>query len=72
MYRPERKDTSMTGKNRKMTVYKSTGTDYQRIPQIKMQGEWLEKAGFSIGDHIQVTCQRNRLVITKSNPAQAG
>ncbi len=55
-----------------MTVYKSTGTDYQRIPQIKMQGEWLEKAGFSIGDHIQVTCQRNRLVITKSNPAQAG
>lgn len=61
----------MTGKNRKMTVYKTTGTDYQRIPQIKMQGEWLEKAGFSIGDHIQVTCQRNRLVITKSSPAQA-
>lgn len=62
----------MTEKNRKMTVYKTTGTGYQRIPQIKMQGGWLEDAGFSIGDHIQIKCQKNRLVITKSDPAQAG
>lgn len=62
----------MTGKNRKMTVYKTTGVGYQHIPQIKMQGEWLEKAGFSIGDHIQIKCQKNRLVITKSDPAQVG
>lgn len=62
----------MTRKSRKMTVYKTTGTRYQHIPQIKMQGDWLEDAGFSIGDHIQVKCQKNRLIITKSNPAQAG
>lgn len=42
----------MIRRNRKMTVYKTTGTAYQRIPQIK--------------------CQKNRLVITKSDPAQAG
>ena len=55
-----------------MTVYKTTGAGYQHIPQIKMQGGWLEDAGFSIGDHIQIKCQKNRLVITKSDPAQAG
>lgn len=60
----------MTVKNRKMTVYKTTGTRYQKIPQIKMQGDWLEKVGFSIGDHIQIACRRNRLIITKIEISQ--
>ncbi len=54
-----------------MTVYKTTGAGYQHVPQIKMQGGWLKDAGFSIGDHIQIKCQKNRLVITKSNPKHA-
>ncbi|MDE6602382.1 MAG: type I toxin-antitoxin system SymE family toxin [Lachnospiraceae bacterium] len=61
----------MIRKTRKMTVYKTTGAGYQHVPQIKMQGDWLLKAGFSIGDHIQIACQKNRLVISKNDPAQA-
>lgn len=61
----------MIRKNRNMTVYKTTGAEYQHVPQIKMQGGWLKDARFSIGDHIQIKCQKNRLVITKSNPKHA-
>lgn len=61
----------MDRKSRKLTVYKTTGTRYQHIPQIKMQGDWLKEAGFLIGDHILIKCQKNRLIITKSNPNHA-
>ncbi len=60
----------MIRKNRKMTVYKTTGVGYRHIPQIKMQGGWLEEAGFSIGDHIQIICQKNKLIITKTKASQ--
>ncbi|MDE7198403.1 MAG: type I toxin-antitoxin system SymE family toxin [Lachnospiraceae bacterium] len=53
-----------------MTVYKATGTEYQPIPQIKMQGDWLQKSGFSIGDPIQIKCRRNKLIITKAEISQ--
>lgn len=53
-----------------MTVYKTTGVGYRHIPQIKMQGGWLEEAGFSIGDHIQIICQKNKLIITKTKASQ--
>ena len=62
----------MIRKNRKMTVYKTTGAGYRHIPQIKMQGDWLLKAGFSIGDHIQIKCKQNKLVITKRGAEHAG
>ena len=55
----------MKKKNREMTVYKATNSHYQGIPQIKMQGDWLKDMGFSIGDNIQVRCEKNRLVISK-------
>ena len=51
--------------NRNMTVYKATDSHYRGIPQIKMQGDWLQKMGFSIGDNIQVKCEKNRIIISK-------
>lgn len=57
----------MAAKNRKLTVYgATTGTHFQSTPQIRLQGDWLKKNGFSIGDNIQVVCKKNRLVITKA------
>lgn len=55
----------MKRKTRKLTVYKTTGTRYQHIPQIKIQGDWLKEAGFLIGDRIQIKCQKNKLIISK-------
>lgn len=39
------------------------------IPQISLQGKWVEKYGFPIGTHISVECFQNKLVIlNNSNP----
>ena len=55
----------MEKKNRKLTVYKKTNSHYRGIPQIRLEGDWLQSMGFSIGDNIQVSCEENRLVISK-------
>jgi len=34
-------------------------------PRIRLQGNWLDEAGFSIGDKIEVICNINQLVITR-------
>lgn len=51
--------------NRRLTVYGTMNSHYQGIPQIRLQGEWLQSMGFSIGDNIQVSCEKNKLVISK-------
>ena len=56
----------MEKKSRKLTVYGATkGTNFQSIPQIRLQGNWLKETGFSIGDNIQIVCQKDKLTITK-------
>ncbi len=42
---------------RKLTVYNGSGAFKKSPPQILLQGNWLEKAGFSAGDKITVKCQ---------------
>ena len=37
-------------KNRPIKVYETSGTDYKRIPQIRLQGKWLQELGFDIGE----------------------
>ena len=53
---------------RRMTVYKGRGAFKEAPPQILLQGRWLERAGFNIGDKITVDCQQGWLVITKDKP----
>ncbi len=48
---------------RKLTVYNGRGAFKKSPPQILLQGNWLEKAGFSAGDKITVKCQQGRLII---------
>lgn len=39
------------------------------IPQISLQGKWVEEYGFPIGAHISVECFQNKLVILNNeNP----
>jgi hypothetical protein len=53
--------------NRTMKVYQSSDRNYQPIPQIKLQGKWLEDLGFAKGTPINIKCQDGRLIITSQN-----
>ena len=34
------------------------------IPEIKLEGKWLEKLGFKQGEHVMVEWKRKKLIIT--------
>ena len=51
--------------DRKLTVYNGRGAFKKSPPQILLQGNWLDQAGFSAGDKITVKCQQGKLIITK-------
>lgn len=53
---------------RKLTVYAGSGKNYTVIPQIILQGQWLGKIDFNVGDKITVDCQPGRITITKEPP----
>lgn len=55
---------------RKLTVYAGSGNKNAYIPQIILQGKWLEAIGFSIGDKVTVDCEPDRIVIEKKKPPQ--
>lgn len=38
---------------------------YKSVPQIRMQGKWLEELGFESGSEINVECLDGKLIITK-------
>ena len=60
-------------KERHLKVYSSTQTkqtsyfhtEYKEVPMIRLQGQWLEAAGFHPSDDIHITIKENELVITK-------
>lgn len=60
-------------KERQLKVYSSTQTNhtsyyhtkYKEVPMIRLQGQWLEAAGFHASDNILITIKENELVITK-------
>lgn len=52
-------------KVKKLTVYRGSGQNYNPIPKIILQGQWLHKLGFSIGDKVNIDCQQDKIVITK-------
>ena len=49
----------------KLKIYATTLHNSQPVPQIIIQGKWVEKWGFSIADNIRIECYQNKLVIIK-------
>lgn len=52
---------------RKLKIYKKCRMrtwDTTSVPEIRIQGKWLEKLGFKQGDDINVLQQPNKLTIT--------
>ena len=66
-------------KERKLKVYSATRTssgsgywgrtNYTEVPSIVLAGKWLEEAGFSIADHVSVSVEDGKLVISKLDAA---
>jgi bifunctional DNA-binding transcriptional regulator/antitoxin component of YhaV-PrlF toxin-antitoxin module len=46
---------------RKLKIYYNKNNK----PQIVLQGEWLEKAGYKVGDKIEVKIIKNKITIKK-------
>lgn len=54
---------------RKLKVYYSSGSS-EEVPTIILKGKWLEKAGFSIGDYVEVECNGGTITLTKTQPPE--
>ena len=53
-------------KKRRLKVYgQSNGYNYQDVPTIVLMGKWLENAGFSIEDQIQVIVEYGKILVQK-------
>lgn len=61
-------------KERKIKVYETMvsrqeasgwykGTTYKSIPQIRMQGVWLEQLGFEPGMELKIVCEKGKMEI---------
>ena len=51
-------------KKRKLTVnYLFTNGNKKPYPFIRLQGRWLERLGFAVGDKVTVTAGDGRIVI---------
>lgn len=49
---------------RQLKVYESSDKNYNAVPQIRLQGKWLEELGFKPGVSFTVDCESGRLTIT--------
>jgi len=56
---------------RELTVYKGRGNNYQ-LPQIILQGQWLQNSGFSIGDKIMIISQQDKIIIMNAENVASG
>ena len=55
----------MASKNeRELKVCALSGHNYKPVPSIRLMGQWLEAAGFHIGDPVLVRCEDGRLIIS--------
>jgi len=45
-------------------VRRNVFRDVKRVPEIKLMGNWLEAAGFAIGEGVEVIVQQGKIIIT--------
>ena len=42
------------------------------VPWLNVSGEWLQKAGFNVGDAVEITVENKRLTITSFSGGAGG
>jgi toxic protein SymE len=58
-------------KTRKLKIgelYRRRADDIIMVPQIRLEGIWLEEFGFRMGDTVTIQMQQHQLIITADNP----
>jgi hypothetical protein len=55
----------MTRENRKLTVTRLYRERMGLVPQLRINGRWLEKAGFEIGRGVSIKIEQGRLSIER-------
>ncbi len=58
-------DLGYTAETRRIKAYAFTTKSGKNVPQIILQGNWVEKWGFEAGCSVTVECYQNKLVILK-------
>ena len=53
---------------RKLKLYGQSGYRYQDTPAIILKGKWLEDAGFTINDRVEVNVGDGELRIRRTDP----
>lgn len=43
--------------------FRSRTWDHTTVPEIRLEGKWLEQLGFTIGEEVEVQQQHNKLTI---------
>ena len=58
--------------NRKLKVYEQSmgGGNYTQVPTILLKGKWLEEAGFKAGEYVEVVCDGDKIILTKTSAAE--
>jgi toxic protein SymE len=46
------------------TKFRSRTYDHIHIPEIRLEGKWLQKLGFTQGQMINIEQKKNKLIIT--------
>ena len=57
-------------KTKKLKIYQKFRTrawDSIVVPEIRLEGKWLQELGFEIGKEIEIKEQKNKLTITLSD-----
>ena len=44
--------------------FRSRTWDSTTVPEIRLEGKWLEKLGFEVGGEVMIKQQKNKLTIT--------
>jgi toxic protein SymE len=64
-YRPKRRKSPL-GTTRRGRVHgrsRILASGHQKYPQVNLSGDWLEAAGFPLGQRYEVDVERGRLVL---------
>lgn len=57
---------------RKLKVYRSARSISKgKTPSIRLNGKWLQRYGFNIGDYITVECKADEIIIRKDSKRMA-
>ena len=53
---------------RKLKVYEQSmsGRSYTQVPTIILKGQWLKAAGFEAGQYVEVVCEGNKIILSKT------